>query len=125
MSQTAFAHLYQEELYRTPSSVTIVLSKAWEDYSADQHVLLGKILASVKLSLSAVRIISLSSFTLSSLEAFGSTNVLVFGSGGEAFTPYQLIRAQGFSVIKADDLDALDDAKKKSLWLALKSMFGI
>ena len=61
--------------------------------------------------------------TDSELKELGSQKVLLFGTQAQV-NPYEHVQAQGFSIIRADELGALDDAKKKSLWLALKTMFA-
>lgn len=76
--------------------------------------------------MSAVQILVQSSVALKSLQVFSPARVLVFGSAiGEDIPLYNSTAAQGFIVIRADDLNALDDQKKKNLWLALRQMFGI
>jgi hypothetical protein len=51
--------------------------------------------------------------------------MLVFGSAATGIKTYEHVQAQGFSMLVANDLSELDEAKKKSLWLALKDMFGL
>jgi hypothetical protein len=118
-------YLYQEELYDIPAGVTVVLSKYWDNYSTEEKALLAKILGSIRIDLAAVQIITRSSFALPSMPAQPSSKVLIFGSETAGINPYEVVQAQGFTVIKADDLSELDDARKKSLWLALKQLAGI
>ena len=66
------------------------------------------------------------SMDLESLKVFSPSRVLIFGSNLQEDVPlYQATAAQGFIVIRADDLSMLDDQKKKNLWLALRQIFGV
>jgi hypothetical protein len=124
VSESPLPYLFQEDLYVLPPKVTVILARPWSDYATEQRTLLSKILASVKLSMAGVQIISSGSFDIKSIPSQSTSNILIFGSRTEpSITPYQLNQAQGFSVIKADDLNELDDQKKKNLWVALKAMF--
>jgi hypothetical protein len=124
VSTSPLSYLYNEELYQVPPLIVVVTGKPWEKFSEDERSLLSKILGSVKVGLSSVRVLTKASVSTAELMAIGSPRILIFGSKAE-IAPYQLVQAQGFSVIRADDLTSLDDAKKKSLWLALKSMFAL
>jgi hypothetical protein len=117
--------LYPEEVYQFPSNVLIILSRNWETYSLEEKNLLAKILSSVKLDIASVHIITEEVLSLPKLLSYKPLKVLIFGSHSEGIRPYEAVQAQGLSIIKADDLSELDDAKKKSLWLGLKSMFSI
>lgn len=118
--------LYQEDLYQIPGKVLVVLSKAWQDVTDDERMVLSKMLGALKLSLAAVQIVSLQNLSLKDITSFSSEKVLVFGSSvAEVSRTYELTQANGISVIVADPVDKLDDAKKKTLWLELRKMFGI
>jgi hypothetical protein len=120
---TALApYLFQEEIYNIPANTLVVLAKPWDSYSSDEKGLLLKILGSVKLSLASVQVIVQPELRLWDLPH--PHKVLVFGSKSDGKS-YTCEQAQGFTVLKADDLPQLDDAKKKSLWLALKEMFAV
>jgi hypothetical protein len=83
-------------------------------------------LVAVKLSLASVQIIVEKEFTLEDLSAFDPSKVLAFGATIKVPTKmYENFTINGVSVIIAESLEKLDDAKKKGLWLALKQMFGI
>lgn len=125
MSDSALSYLYQEDLYQIPGKVTVILRRPWSSYSPEHQTLLSKILASVKLSLSSVQVLTADTFNMDALDHRAS-RILIFGSIADAsIIPYQANQAQGFTIIRADDLPELDDQKKKSLWIALKSMFGM
>lgn len=125
MNPSLASYLYQEEFYKIPTDVLVVIKKNWEDYSAEEQSLLTKILNSVKIDPASVRIIAQGKVSLKSLETYAPARVLVFGSESEDLKAYETIQAQGFTVLKADDLTQLDDTKKKNLWIALKQMFGL
>jgi hypothetical protein len=126
VNSLAYDQLFQEEVYHFSAPVAVVLSKSWDAYTSDEQLLLRKILSSVKVDLNAVQLLSRASLRLESLKIFSPARVLVFGSEieNDDVPLYQSTPAQGFRVIRADDLTALDDQRKKSLWNALRLMFG-
>ena len=126
MNAQTFSALYQEDLYQFANSLVVVLPRDWDSYNSEEKMLLSKILGSVKLDLNAIQMVVQPALSLNELSVFAPARVLVFGSDTtETITPYQATPAQGFIVIRADDLSQLDDQKKKNLWLALRQMFGI
>ena len=126
MSPQALPHLFQEDLYSFRSQLIVVLSKNWESYKEEEQMLLRKILSSVKVDINAVLIIAQPVIDLKVLQTYTPSRVLVFGSTpNEELPSYQATSAQGFTVIRADDLNELDDQRKKNLWLALRQMFGV
>jgi DNA polymerase III psi subunit len=125
LNQAALPYLFQEDLYRTQQKVLVVVSKAWDEYSAEDTLLLSRILGSVKLNLGSVQIVTQDTLSLTSLKSYSPSKILVFGSAGSGINLYEPTQVQGFSLLKADDLQQLDEPKKKSLWNALKNMFGL
>ena len=126
MNPEALPHLFQEELYSFNTSVVVVLPKPWQDFGADEQVLLQKILGSVKVDINATQMVVQPSIDLTALRIYSPSRVLLFGVTPDEDLPlYRTQAAQGFTVIRADDLSALDDQKKKNLWLALRQMFGV
>jgi DNA polymerase III psi subunit len=125
VSTSPFVHLFGEEIYNIPQAVVIVVARSWESYSVEEKTLLAKILGSVKLDVASVRIVNREKITHPEMAQLASQKVLIFGAETPDIKPYENQQAQGFTVIKADDLSGLDDTKKKSLWLALRNMFGI
>jgi DNA polymerase III psi subunit len=118
--------IYQEDLYALPAKVLILIDRTWEEITPEDRVLLAKILGSVKLSLSAVQIMSGKKFELSSFQAFAPQRVIAFGATlKDQATSYEVLSTEGTMVLHADALNALDDQKKKRLWNALKQMFGL
>lgn len=125
MNHESVPFLFTEELYQVPQAVIIILARKWEAYSADDKALLTKILSSVRLSMASVQVLSQSSLSLPSILSFGPSKVVIFGAESSELNYYEAVQAQGFTVLKADDLSELDDAKKKTLWLGLKNMFSV
>ena len=126
MSILGLKYLYQEELYTITGKVVVVIDKEWTSVSENEKALLAKILGSVKQSLESVQIINKTILSLNSLQFLSPSKILVFGTKLEDdLKPYESGALNGISVIKADALSELDDNRKKSLWLALRQMFGI
>jgi hypothetical protein len=122
----ALESLFNEDLYQLPSRVLIILAEPWEEVSEESRTLISKILSSVRLSLPVVHIITRADFSVEDVAAFAPTRIISFGSAFKsAHKPYENTVVGNTSVIVADRLAQLDDAKKKSLWQALRVMFGI
>jgi hypothetical protein len=119
-------NLYSEELYQVPSKVIVVVPKPWKEITEDERIVLSKMLVAVKLSMAAVHIVARPQFSLEDFRAFPFQKVLAFGADFSGSSKlYEHLSINGTSVILADALGQLDDAKKKSLWQALRQMFGI
>jgi hypothetical protein len=119
-------YLFQEEIYQIPIPLMVVVSTPWHKILEEEKALLNKILGSVKVNTESVAIQYQPSVSLEKLQRLNPGKVLLFGCAVEPeIPPYENTVVSGISVIKADDLQQLDDARKKSLWLALKQMFGV
>jgi hypothetical protein len=119
-------NLYTEDLYQVPSKVVVVVPKPWSEITEDERMVLSKMLVAVKLSMAHVHIVSRAQFSLEDFNAFPPQKILAFGSAFHASSKlYEHLTVNGTSVILADALGQLDDARKKSLWQALRQMFGI
>ena len=127
MSQSnTLENLFQEELYVLPSPLLIILSKPWPSLSVDELSTLSRMLNAVKLSLASVQVIVRKDFSVEELSAYSPNRVLAFGAALQSSaTLYENITIDGASIILSESLDELDDAKKKSLWIALKKMFNL
>lgn len=127
MSQSSvLENLFTEELYKVPSKVVVVVPKPWKEITEDERAVLSKMLVAVKLSMAHVHVVTRTQFTLEDFQAFPPQRVLAFGSSFNASSKlYENLSINGTSVILADALGQLDDAKKKSLWQALRQMFGL
>ena len=103
-----------------------MVSKPWNDVTEDERTVLSKMLVAVKQSLASVQVVSAKEVVLSELGPFNPSKVLVFGATLKGQSKlYESISVEGIPTIIADPLEKLDDAKKKSLWAALKQMFAI
>lgn len=123
MMNTLASCTYAEELYRIPAPVVVVVPVSWSQISEDERQLLNRILASVDLSLAAVHVIEAATFTLADLQALSPSVVLAFGADLPSLVKYEVIEKEGVSILLADAPAALDDARKKKLWNALKIVF--
>lgn len=125
MSETSGQFIYSEELYNLPAKVIVLLPVPWETLSDDQVTLLRKILGSVKLSLEGVQLICRKQAELADLDIFNPAAIISFGVPLNPKSElYQATLVGQLQVIQSDDLSTLDDAKKKSLWNALKQAFN-
>lgn len=126
MNSTAIENIFQEELYRIPVPVVIIIPRPWHKILEDEKTLLAKILASVKLNIGSVAIMVREEVSPETIRNSNSEKLLVFGS---KFLPdikaYESVEIEGISVIRADDLGQLDEGRKKQLWVGLKQMFGV
>lgn len=114
--------LYQEELYSIPAGVQFILSKPFESLQPEEETLLSKLADAIKLGMDNIRI----SNGIDSLHQ--SSKAIIFGADILPEIPlYEIARYEGIQVIKADAPDVLDknDANKKVLWKALRTMFSI
>jgi hypothetical protein len=119
-------NLYSEELYQVPAKVMVVIPKPWKEITEEERTVLSKMLVAVKLSMAAVHVVTRSHFSLEDFKAFPFQKVLAFGSTFSGSSKlHEHLSENGASVILADALGQLDDAKKKSLWQALRQMFGV
>lgn len=119
-------HLFQEDIYSIPAPVMVVIAHPWHTIQETDKALLAKILGSVRVNIDAVTIVEREQASLDSLAAFSPRKVLVFGSRfADVTKPYENTVINNVSVILADDFGQLDDARKKSLWGALKQMFSV
>lgn len=126
MTGNSFTSLFQEDLYDFAAPVVVILKKTWDAYPPDEQNLLRKILTSVRVDIDAVRILAAPSVEWSAVAASGPSRVLIFGSDTrEDLASYDPVTADGFTVIKADDLNELTEEKKKILWNGLRQMFGV
>ena len=125
-SLSASPYLFQEELYRIPPRVLIVIAEEWDALSENDLTVLTKLLGALKLSLASVQVITRPSFAMRDIAAFNPARVLVFGAQLQQAPPlYENASVDNTPVIVSESLAQLDDPKKKKLWLALRQMFGI
>ncbi len=124
MTDPFFESLYTEELYHPAPKTSVVIATTWNKISEEERQLLAKILGSVKLSLESVRIIEQAQLNLSTwIEK--PEKVICFSPAQSALTKYEVIEAEGTSLVLSNSLIELipDDASRRKLWLALKQLF--
>lgn len=126
MAESIYEELYKEELYVLPGLTVVVVDKDWGDLSENDTTLLSKIISSVKLTLASVQIVNRSSLSVADIHNLGTKSIISFGVPVDTISQkYECIELSGVPVIVSDSISALDDARKKSLWGALRKMFGI
>jgi hypothetical protein len=126
MGTNVFENLYQEDLYLLPQKTLVLLDRPWQAITEEQEALLTRILGSVKLSASGVQFFTTGNTTVSDLAPFNPARIISFGPAITGVSGlYQFSEIDGIPVICADTIDRLDDPRKKSLWVALRQMFGI
>lgn len=122
-------HLYQEELYNLGPKVLIIIPMQWDSLPESEQVLLSKILAFIKRSLSSVQVLALSEADTDDLLIYRPSRIIAFGStikaSGKSVQSYQLYENDSVVVLQADSLDRLDDPKKKILRNALRELFQL
>jgi hypothetical protein len=118
--------IFSENLYQIKGKVIVILPVAWSSLRVEDVTLLNKILASVKHSLDGVQILSLQTTSLNQLLSYEPSAIILFDVNfTPAVKPFSSEIIEGVTVIASDALDQLDDAKKKSLWGALKQAFKL
>ena len=116
--------LYPEELYQLPPRTVVVIPCPWQELSDDDITLLSRILNSVRTTLEAVTILSANTVNLEKIKAMNPRHLLLFGVACEPEADlYQHTTIDTISIIRAEKLSDLTDAKKKHLWTALKEGF--
>jgi hypothetical protein len=121
---TLLQNLFQEEIYKIDPKLLVVIDKEWSEISTDECVLLEKILKALKLTLASVQILTRPEFLPNDFRAFAPANVIAFGSKlKNSEKMYEGIQIDGTTVVVADALDHLDEAKKRNLWLTLRQVF--
>ena len=116
--------LYQEDIYRIPPKLTIVLSQPWNKTSEDEKVLLTKILAAVDQTMNEARIVWKLSFDLSGWKDKPS-KVIAFGASAPGLPNYEVIKTDNTETVISSSLNELlhDDTAKRKLWQGLRQLF--
>ena len=121
----AVQELYGEETYNIPGKLLVIIRRNWNELDSTDIQLLNKILASIKLTLAQVQVVSAQRLEEIPIGIYKPSALLLFGlSDDRDITHYQVITFKGIPVLSADALDSLDEPNKKKLWLALKTMFA-
>jgi DNA polymerase III psi subunit len=119
------AHLiFTEEVYQVRGTV-LVFSDPWKSIGDTDRALLDKILQAVKLTIHDVAIVHQPALDLGALTP-RPRRVVYFGDGVKGLTPFEVIEAEGTSLIISTTLSQLqtDTASKAKLWSALKVLFS-
>lgn len=127
MNRSLLPYIFNETLYDFAPPTIVVLARPWPSYTAAEQVILERLLTAVSRLDPApvVRVLVHPELDVASLKALSPGRVLVFGSKTQQEVPlYAETTALGLRMIKADDLSALDEPRKKNLWIALKKMFA-
>ncbi len=111
--------LYPEEIYQIKDRVLIVLTTSWESVSEEDKTLLAKILGAIRLSLDGVQIISQQKPDFQAIKMLSPKWVIRF-SNDYPKDYYKAESIEGSIIVNSHLLSDLDDARKKSLWMALK-----
>jgi len=126
MDATLVKHTFGEDLYQLPARVLVLIPNTWETVSDSEQQLLARILGSVKLSLAAVQIVCAPTFSVEEASIYQAKTILSFGVPLAGVSrPYEAVSIGDALLIAADSMDALDDVKKKNLWVALKQVFKV
>ena len=127
MISAEIAHkTFHEEIYKLPGKVIVLLPDAWNTLSPSEVDLLRKILASVKLTIQGVQIITSNNCSTKGLLALAPSCILAFGVRvREAPKSYEVSEVDGLTILQADRLEQLDDSNKKRLWAALQQVFKV
>ena len=126
MNSIVFDTIFAEQIFSIESPPTIVLNQSWEKIGNDERILLSKILGAIRQSLDSVTIKHQETLDLSGWSK-RPERVIYFGNSIKGLTQYEVIEADGVSIVTSEslkDLQQKDDAKKK-LWQALKKQFSI
>ena len=126
MNKVEAEQIFTEDLYQLSGKTLVLLPLPWQSIQQSEIILLSKILGSVKLSLDAVQVISLAEADVESLKIYDPSYVLSFGCKLKPETkPFTTETINGVCIVQSESLINLDDAKKKSLWIALKQAFKL
>ncbi|MEJ7646908.1 MAG: DNA polymerase III subunit psi [Chryseolinea sp.] len=116
---------FAEDLYNIPPKVLVIISIPWNKVKDEDRELLSRILGAVKLSLAGVQIVVLKKFTMADVSIFSPRFIIAFGISLEpAGEIYEVYENEGITMLQSENLDHLDDSRKKKLWKALKQMFN-
>jgi hypothetical protein len=120
----AYEFLYQEDIYQITDTILVLIDRPWEELREEDKTLLSKIMGAVKVSLDRTQVLNMPSTDLSTLSICNPAKVISFGvSLAEGNELYKCLNKEKTTFILSDSLALLDDARKKSLWGALKQMF--
>jgi hypothetical protein len=116
---------FAEELYSLPPKVLVIIPKPWNQVNDEERELLSRILSAVKLSLAAVQILVFQKFVTADVSVFAPRYIIAFGvSIAATHEMYEVYESDGITTLQSENLDQLDDPRKKKLWKALRQIFS-
>lgn len=119
-------YIFTENLYQIKGKVLVLIPNSWSLQSNQDISLLSRILGSIKLSIDTVQIVSATEISLNELNNYNPSAILAFGvTFTPTIKPYSAEVINGITLIWAEKLADLDEAKKKNLWNALKEGFKL
>ncbi len=126
MDSVLFESIYQEQLFSVTMPPTIIVNQPWEKITSEERTLLSKILGALRLSLDAVSVKHQTTLDLSNWIQ-KPKHLIYFGDPVKGIQQYEVIEANGVSIVTSESLSDLlkSDASRKKLWLALKQQFSI
>lgn len=124
MEGAATAFIYQEEIYRSAPTTTIVLPCPWADVSEEYRQPLEKILQALRLSLEVVHIVHQTAIDLSAF-AEKPARMIIFHTPPKPLALHEVHAIGESQVIFAGGLDVFtqDEPTKRKFWSALKTLF--
>lgn len=126
MTTALLDHLYQEELYQVSVPAIFIMDQSWDELAEADQLTLTKMIGALKLNPASVQMLTLSNLKAEDLAALAPARIVVLGSVFQSSSKqYEPITFDRNTFVVADSVTKLDDARKKSLWLALKKMFNI
>lgn len=126
MTAALLENLYQEEIYQVPIQAVFVLDKPWNELAEADQLTLTKMIGALKLSPAGVQMLCLPHLKAEDLNAWAPAKVVVLGTVFQSSSKqYEPINFDRNTFVVGDSVSKLDDARKKSLWQALKKMFNI
>src|SRR6478609_1797418 len=126
MNSLLFESLYPEGLFDIALPPTVILDQPWQTITSTEKILLEKILAALRQSLSSVTIHYQDSLDLS-IWTVKPKRVIYFGKPVKGIPLYEVVEANEVSIVASESLKNLstnDDSRKK-LWQALKKQFSV
>ena len=126
MDSILFESIYQEQLFSVAMPPTIIVNQPWEKITNEERTLLSKILGALRLSLESVSVKHQTTLNLSHWIQ-KPKHLIYFGDPVKGIQQYEVIDANGVSIVTSESLSDLqkNDASRKKLWLALKQQFSI
>lgn len=126
MTSTLLNHLYQEELYQVPVPAIFVMDQPWDELAEADQLTLTKMIGALKLTIGSVQMLTLTNLKAEDLADLAPTRIVVLGTNFQSSSKqYEPITFDRNTFVVGDSVSKLDDARKKSLWQALKKMFNI